>query len=168
MSGEDLGFRASVSALLSVGTVLFIGAGVLWINADSLPPAGAMGVGPSAALRLVSGLLLVLALAHYVIAWRTRAVQIDRSDRLRTDRFALAWGVGGLVAMIAIVALDGGFVVAATVLFVATAKAFGKPIGVMSIGIGLILSVVASLFFTELLTLSLPAGWVESILYMQP
>ncbi|MBB5216256.1 tripartite tricarboxylate transporter TctB family protein [Parapusillimonas granuli] len=152
----------SARASAAVGVALMFAAAALWMNANQLPPAGGMGVGPSAALRLVSGLLLALSVAHFLVAWRSRGALAPSGG---ADKAALAWAIGGLVATTVLVAAGGGFVLASTTLFMATARAFGKPLGMASLGIGLILAITASLFFTLALTLSLPAGPVESLLY---
>ena len=165
MSEPEVNGGPSPLAMSGVATFLLVASGALWLDANGLPVAGGMGVGPSAALRLVAGLLLILALAHYLAAWRARRAPGARNGAVRADKPALAWAMGGLVATVALIALNGGFILAATTLFVATARAFGKPVGLTSIGIGLILAIVASLFFTLVLTLALPPGLVEGILY---
>jgi len=165
MSNPDSTNGPSVSALLCVGLFLLIAAVILWLDAGTLPEANAMGVGPAAGLRLISGLLLILAGAHFFAAWRKRSVYVQSQSGSSVDKVSLIWGIGGMAAMIALVAFNGGFILAATVLFTATAKAFGKRVGPVSIGIGLVLSLVASLFFTQLLMLSLPSGLIESVLY---
>lgn len=159
------GATPSGKALAGIGIGLLVLSGVVWLNANGLPPAGTFGVGPGAALRLTAVLLLLLAAAHLVSAWRQRGeTRVAPADGA-ANKAALAWGIGGMAAMIAIIAADGGFVLAATTLFVATARAFGKPVGLVSIGLGLALSLAASLFFTQLLSLSLPVGPIETVLY---
>ncbi|HEY6133539.1 MAG TPA: tripartite tricarboxylate transporter TctB family protein, partial [Rubrivivax sp.] len=81
-----------------------------------------------------------------------------------SNRGALAWVLGGLVGMIAILELGGGFIVGSTWLFVATARAFGQPIRVKSPLIGFVLAAVAYAFFTKALSLSLPTGPLERLL----
>ena len=165
MSNPNSTNGPSVSALLCVGLFLFIAAVMLWLDAGTLPAANAMGVGPAAGLHLVSGILLILACAHCMAAWRKRSIYVQGQSGSSADKVSLIWGISGMASMIAVVAFDGGFILAATVLFTATAKAFGKRVGPVSIGIGLVLSLVASLFFTQLLMLSLPSGLIESVLY---
>lgn len=146
-----------------IGVALFALAATLYINAGGLRSAGTMGVGPSAALRLVSVALIALGLAHWVQAFKLRRFAPRPTAPVNVP--ALAWCTGGWIAAIACVAFNGGFILAATLMFVASARAFGKPVGITSIAIGLVLSTVASLFFTQLLSLSLPEGLVEAVLY---
>ncbi|WP_238534276.1 hypothetical protein [Advenella kashmirensis] len=129
MSNPDSTNSPSVSALLCVGLFLLIAAVILWLDAGTLPEANAMGVGPAAGLRLISGLLLILAGAHFFAAWRRRSVYVPSQSGSSADKVSLIWGIGGMAAMSALVAFNGGFILAATVLFTATAKAFGKPVG---------------------------------------
>ncbi|WP_187395099.1 tripartite tricarboxylate transporter TctB family protein [Pigmentiphaga aceris] len=157
-----------------VGTILLVLAIVIWRDVARLPAAQAVGVGPAAGMRLVAGLLLILAIAHGVVVARALiagraggaqpAASIDgQPPAERSNVAALAWALGGLIGMIVVLQVGGGFVIGATLLFAATAKAFGKPVGVRSIGIGLILAVVVYAFFTEALSLSLPAGPLEQL-----
>lgn len=166
MMNEEQDNKPTFTAQFFVGIFLFSASILLWIDANGLPSGNAIGVGPSAGLRLVSALLLILACVHFVGAWRSRRTATLSVSRAPIDMRSLGWGVGGMIAMISIIAMQGGFIIAATVLFIATAKAFGKPIGWRSAGIGLVLSIIASLFFTQLLMLSLPAGIVENLLYL--
>ena len=157
----------SAVSQLAVGVLLLVLAVVLWLNAHSLPPAQAMGVGPAAALRLTALFLLLLAVFHAFSAWhikKNHTSSIAPSD-LKADHTSLAWGIGGMLCMIAVIALDGGFIIASTLLFSLTARAFGKRIGVKSMLIGLTLSTLASLFFTKLIMLTRPFGPIESFLY---
>lgn len=155
-----------------VGLILLALAVVIWRDIARLPPAQAVGVGPAVGMRLVSGLLLILAAAHAVVAWRSWAAgrradvahdKLAAEPAERANVAALAWALGGLIGMIAVLQVGGGFVIGSTWLFAATAKAFGKPFGPRSIGIGLILAVLVYAFFTEALSLSLPAGPLEHL-----
>ena len=72
--------------------------------------------------------------------------------------------LGGLVALIAVIALGGGFIVAVAILFTATAAAFGRRAVIVDALIGLALGLVVFLLFDKVLTLSLPAGPIERLL----
>ena len=64
----------------------------------------------------------------------------------------------------AIIGLDGGFIPATTILFAATATAFGRRAILTDLAIGFVLSLVVYLMFTKLLSLSLPTGPLERLL----
>ena len=153
--------------LFGVGVFLLVLAGALWFEATRLPPPQTVGVGPSAGLRLVAVLLAILGAAHLVTAWRRRAESAHEAPRPaseRANRAALAWVLGGLVGMMVILEVGGGFVLGSTCLFAATATAFGQPLRVKSPLIGLVLAFAVYAFFTKALSLSLPAGPLERLL----
>jgi putative tricarboxylic transport membrane protein len=151
--------------LAGIGAGLVALAAALWIDAASLPPPTVMGVGPSAAPRLVGLLLAGLGLAHIVSAWRLRgrALQADRGND-RGNSGSLAWVMAALLGLIAVLELGGGFVLGAAWLFVATARAFGERVHGRSLALGMTLSLVVYLFFTRVLSLALPAGPLERLL----
>ena len=165
-SSEQYTGPSAVSQLI-VGLFLLGLTVVLWLNADSLPSAQAVGIGPAAALNLTAILLLILSIFHFINALniKQRAHSITKNDKTKVDHASLAWGVSGMVLMIIIIALNGGFIIASTVLFSFIARAFGKRIGPKSILIGLVLSIIASFFFTKLIMLTLPFGPIESLMF---
>jgi putative tricarboxylic transport membrane protein len=155
-------------ALATVAVVLFALAAVIGHDVTQMAPAQAVGVGPTAVMRMVSVLLVVLGLAHVVAALRLRASlhgkKTSELDAVLTNRAALGWVLGGLVGMIAILQVGGGFVVGSTWLFAATARAFGQPLRFKSPAIGFALAAMVFAFFTQALSLSLPAGPLERLL----
>jgi putative tricarboxylic transport membrane protein len=82
----------------------------------------------------------------------------------RGNHASLAWVLGGLLGLIAILQLGGGFVAASTWLFVGTARGFGQRLSVKSFATGFGLSALVYLFFTRMLSLGLPAGPLERLL----
>ncbi len=64
--------------------------------------------------------------------------------------------LGGLVALIAVIGLGGGFIIATTILFATTATAFGRRAIAADLGIGFVLAFVIYIAFAKLLSLSLP------------
>ena len=72
--------------------------------------------------------------------------------------------LGGFVALIALIAFGGGFIIATAILFATTAAAFGRKALVTDLVIGAVLALVIFLIFDKLLTLSLPAGPLERLL----
>ncbi len=155
-------------ALAAVAALLFVLAAVIVFDVTGMAPAGAVGVGPTVAMKMVAGLLVILGIAHVVAAIRARAAHRGRQDHeleeVLRNRGALAWVLGGLIGMIAILQFGGGFILGSTCLFAATARAFGQPVGVKSLVIGFVLAAVVYAFFTLALTLSLPAGPLERLL----
>jgi putative tricarboxylic transport membrane protein len=154
-------------ALAAVAGMLFVLAAVIAYDASLMAPAQAVGVGPTPAMRIVALLLVVLGIAHVVAALRLRVnrrgTQASELDAVLTNRSALGWVLGGLVGMIVILQIGGGFVIGSTWLFVATARAFGQPIRVKSPAIGFALAAIVFAFFTQALSLSLPAGPLERL-----
>lgn len=151
--------------LLIVAAVLFGLAAVIAYNVTQMAPPNAVGVGPTAAMRIICLLLMILGLGHLVAAFKApRAFQHVAEDSASNHR-AVAWVLAGLAGLIAALLADAGFVVGSTWLFVATARAFGQRIRLMSPAIGVVLSGLVYLFFTKALTLSLPAGPLERLLF---
>jgi putative tricarboxylic transport membrane protein len=124
-------------------------------------------MGPTAAMRLVGALLAVLGIAHVIAALRLRKAQPGgigaESSGFLTNRGALGWVLGGLIGMILILQFGGGFVLGSTCLFALTARAFGQPLHVKSLGLGFVLAALVYAFFTQALSLSLPSGPLERL-----
>ena len=146
-----------------IGVALLLVAAALWFDARQLPPPPAVGVGPSAALRLVGVLVALLGLAHFVTAWRARqAGHVASTDR--GNHASLGIVLAALVGQIALLEVGAGFVASSLWLFALTARGFGERIGPKLIAIGAVLSVAVYLFFTQALSLALPAGPLERLI----
>ena len=163
-AGDDgPGWRAQ----LCIGAALLAIAAVLAFAALKLPPPSIVGVGPSAAMRLVAAFVALLGIAHAIAAWKQRASvragEASESHGAYGNRASLAWVLGGLLGLIAILQLGGGFVLASTWLFVGTSRGFGERIAPRSIVAGLALTSLVYLFFTRTLSLALPAGPLERL-----
>lgn len=151
--------------LLIVATVLFGLAAVIAYNVTQMAPPNAVGVGPTAAMRIICLLLVILGVGHLVAGFKApRATQPSSEDSASNHR-AVAWVLAGLFGLIAALLVDAGFVLGSAWLFVATARAFGQRVRLLSPAIGLVLSSLVYLFFTKALTLSLPAGPLERLLF---
>lgn len=137
--------------------LLAIAALILW-DVNSLP-APVYGIGPRAMPILIACGLILLAIGNAYLAWRG-----DFPAREQYDPKALLLILGGLVALIAIIGFNGGFIPATTVLFAATAAAFGRRAVLTDLAIGFVLSLVVYLIFSKILTLSLPLGPIERLL----
>jgi putative tricarboxylic transport membrane protein len=108
---------------------------------------------------VVASGMAVLAFGNAFLAWRG-----DFPERESFDPKAIVLILGGFAALIAIIALGGGFIPATAVLFAATSTAFGRRAIVTDLLIGAGLAVAVFLLFDKLLTLSLPAGPIERLL----
>lgn len=146
----------------AIGAGLLLLALALWLDAARLPPPNVVGVGPSAPMRLVAVLVVAVALAHLVAAWRRRALHTPAPQR--GNHASLAWVMAALLGLIAVLQLGGGFVAGSAWLFVGTARGFGEKISAKSVGIGAVLAALVYLFFTRVLSLALPAGPLERLL----
>ena len=155
-------------ALALVGLFLFGLTALIFVDLGRMAPPQSIGVGPTAAMKIVAVLLAVLGVAHFLAAFKLRRATRERQshelDELLTNRAALAWVLGGLIGMIAVLQVGGGFILGAGWLFVATARAFGQRIRFASPAVGFMLAFVVFAFFTKALSLSLPAGPLERVL----
>ena len=143
---------------LAIAAVLFALAAVIFWDARSLP-SPVYGVGPRAMPILVACGLVLLAIGNAFLALRG-----GFPEREDYDPKVILLILGGLVALMAIIGLNGGFIPATAVLFVATAAAFGWRAIVTDLAIGLALAVAVYLVFAKLLSLSLPMGPIERLL----
>ena len=80
------------------------------------------------------------------------------------DYAAVGWVALALASLIAAVALGAGFILASTLLFAFTARAFGRRALPADLLIGFVLGLLVYLLFNGLLTLALPAGPIERLL----
>jgi putative tricarboxylic transport membrane protein len=153
---------------LAIGAGLVFIAVVIWLDARRLPVGPVVGVGPSAAMRLVSIFVAILGVAHWVVAFRQRARLAAAAGAEpapdRGNHASLAWVLGSLLGLIVILQVGGGFIFGSTVLFAGTASGFGQKLSAKSIGIGFVLSALVYLFFTKALSLALPGGPLERLI----
>jgi putative tricarboxylic transport membrane protein len=144
---------------LAVAALLAISAGVLVWEASRIPLSQTYGLGPQAMPVVIAIGLGLLAIGNLVMALRG-----GLPARESADPGAILLILGGLAALIALIGLGGGFILATAVLFAATAAAFGRRALVIDFLIGVVLGLVVYLMFDKLLTLSLPAGPLERLL----
>ncbi|AGW95015.1 hypothetical protein N234_33715 [Ralstonia pickettii DTP0602] len=147
-----------------VGAGLLLLALVVFIDASQLPPPPAAGVGPSAGMRFVAVLLAVLGVGHLVVAVR-RGTAEATAPRGPMNWKAVGCVLAGLLALIAALQLQLGFVLGATVLFIATARGFGERRMLRSAAIGLVLNLLVYAFFAKALSLGLPGGPLERLVF---
>lgn len=149
--------KADPAGFVVAGLLLAVAA-VLVIDASGFQNTSAYGMGPKVMPYIIACGLGVLALGNALMSWRG-----DFPRRETIDMRAPLMILGGLVALIVIIGLGGGFIIATMVLFATTATAFGRRAILIDALIGLVLATVIYLTFTKLLSLSLPAGPLERL-----
>jgi putative tricarboxylic transport membrane protein len=159
MAKPPAGARSINRADLAVALVLFGLAGLVWNEAFSITRAVAYGVGPTAALKVVGVGLAILGVFTLINALRGRP---DSAEPMAAGPVWLI--LAGCAVTIACIRLGGGFIPAVTILFVATATAFGRRKPAIDAAIGLAGALVIYLLFSKLLTLNLPQGPLERLI----
>ena len=151
-------------APLAVGLTLLVLGVLTLVDAYRLAESVGPGVGPSAGMKLIAGLLVLLGVAHLVQAGRAakQTLVVDAAEKVNLG--SLAWVLGGLVLQIVALTLGAGFILSSTILFVATARGFGRSLRSWGPVYGLALTTAVYLFFTKALSLSLPMGPLEQLL----
>jgi len=154
--------RIEVSELV-IGLVLLALAVVIFFDARRLAPGSMYGVGPGVAPAMIAAGLVVLGLLTVLAAWRPRGAEGAEEGGGPIDTAAVVVIMAALAALIALMTLGGGFILACTVLFAGTAWAFGRRAPVADVVIGLVLALLVYAVFTRALTLNLPEGPLEKL-----
>jgi putative tricarboxylic transport membrane protein len=140
--------------------MLALGIGAALVTASLPSEGGYAGIGPNFVPALVAGGLTLIGAGLVFEAltggWRNRA---PHPETFRVRPFL--WISAGLFAQMALVGA-AGFMVAAAVLFTCVARGFGSARLLRDLAVGAGLAVLIYLFFTQVLTVSLPAGWMLS------
>lgn len=144
---------------LGVGVALLALAALILKDAFGQTIAATYGVGPAAMPIVISIMLGGLALGHFFVAFRGGLPEAPEGDPV-----AIGWIALGLAILLACMAFGGGFILAATLLFATTARAFGRRAFLVDLGIGFVIGFVIFLTFNKLLTLSLPVGPLERLI----
>lgn len=144
---------------LVVAALLVALAGVILWDMTTLQITQTYGIGPKAMPIVVAVGLALLAIGNVVLAIRG-----DFPEREPAAPLPILLILGGLLAVIILIGIGGGFIPAVTVLFAATAAAFGRRAILVDLAIGFALGVGAYLMFAKLLSLSLPMGPLERLL----
>ena len=147
-----------------VGSGLLLLALVLFADASQLPPPPAAGIGPAIGLRFVAALLALLGVVHLIAAVR-RGSAAEAPALGPMNWKAVGWVLAGLLALMAGLQLQLGFIAGATVLFIATAQGFGERRVLRSAAIGVVLNLLVFAFFAKALSLALPAGPLERLIF---
>jgi putative tricarboxylic transport membrane protein len=143
---------------LVVGALLLIVAALVGYDASQQTITSTYGVGPTAMPYVVAAGLVILGLAHFVVAFREGLPRPEEADSK-----ALLWIAGGLIFLIACIGLGGGFIIAIAVVFACTARGMGRQGLLVDAVIGFVLGLVIYLVFAKLLTLILPSGPLERL-----
>ena len=158
MSSVQRRTRLDVAGLVIAGVLLLLSA-LVWWDMTKLQLLSPYDVGPKAMPVIVSASLALLAIGNGISAFRG-----DLPARDSLDWRPIILILGGLVALITLVAIGGGFMIGTAILFATTSAAFGRKAFLIDLLIGAVLAVIIYLLFAKLLTLSLPAGPIEHLL----
>lgn len=139
------------------GLLALLAVVLVW-DASKINAVVTYGMGPEATPVVIAIGLGILAIANLI-----DTIRGNLPPRESADPVAVWLILGGMAALIAIIGLGGGFIPAATVLFVATSSAFGRRAVIADSIIALVLTTLIYLAFDKLLTLSLPAGPLERL-----
>jgi len=142
-----------------VAALLLVAAVVIFWDMSTLQITSTYGLGPKAMPIVVAVGLVLLAVGNLILALKG-----DFPKPEEADPKPILIILGGLVALIALIAFGGGFILSTAVLFAATATAFGRRSILVDFAIGLGLAFLAYLMFAKLLTLSLPMGPLERLI----
>ena len=157
-AGGNRPARSVDRAGIVIALALALIAVVLVVDALRIQANVVYGMGPQAMPILVAIGLGILAVGN--LSTRCAATNSEREDM---DFRPVLLILAGLALMITVIGLGGGFIPAMTILFAATATAFGRRAIVADLIIGFVISTVIYLAFSKLLTLSLPAGPLERL-----
>jgi putative tricarboxylic transport membrane protein len=148
---------AKAEVALSAG-VLARGTATAAVTAMLPSEGGYAGIGPNFMPGLVAFGLIVLGswLLYEALSggWRNAS---PHEGVFQQKPFL--WVSAGLFAHMALIGW-AGFVLAAAVLFVFVARGFGSHRFLRDLAIGVALALAIFLFFTQVLNVNLPAGWM--------
>ncbi|HEX2510375.1 MAG TPA: tripartite tricarboxylate transporter TctB family protein [Microvirga sp.] len=147
-----------VAGIVIAGVLLLLSA-IVWWDMNSLGLAATYGIGPKAMPGLASAGLAVLAAANLYQALHGQLPHRDAGDPR-----AILLIIGGLVALMTLIGIGGGFILGTAILFAATSTAFGRRAFLTDLAIGFALAVLVYLLFAKLLALSLPIGPLERLI----
>lgn len=121
-------------------------------------------VGPTIFPYMVAAVLLVLGILLVLQAVRGQWGETDAdADEGPPDLRALGWLGAGLIVNVALIDFLG-FIIASTIMFVCTCRAFGSKALLRDVIVAVVLALIAYLGFDKLLGISIGAGILEGIL----
>lgn len=147
-------------AALAIAVILaVVAAVVIWSTGRQGGAASYARIGPTTFPYVIAGVFFILAIWTAFEAWRG-----DFPEREHQEISPILWIVGGLAAQMLLLKI-AGFSIASGFLFAATARAFGKGPLWKTIPLGIVLAYVIWVIFARGLSLSLPAGPLEHLLF---
>lgn len=160
--------RSPAEIALSAG-VLALGAATA-VGTALLPSEGGYArIGPNFVPAVVATGLVLLGLW---LLWEAltgqgwRGISADEAEARGEPPFrrgAFAWVSAGLFAQMLLIH-TAGFVLAGAALFTCVARGFGSARLARDAALGLAMTLAIYLFFAQVLTVSLPAGWLAPLL----
>lgn len=121
-------------------------------------------VGPTIFPYMVAAVLLVLGILLVLQAVQGQWGETDAdADEAPPDLRALGWLGAGLIVNVALIDFLG-FIIASTIMFVCTCRAFGSRALLRDVIVAVVLALIAYLGFDKLLGISIGAGILEGIL----
>lgn len=150
--------RPTAALIIAAGLAVLAGV-MLWDSARLADMGGYSGVGPASVPRVVAFCMLGLSVWTVIEGFRG---DFRHPEHQRVS--PVLWVIGGLAAQLLLLH-TAGFSIATGVLFAMVARAFGKRNLAMTLPIGIALSFVVWVIFSQLLMLNLPAGPLEHLLF---
>src|SRR5262245_64744133 len=132
MQSQDPRFGADG---IVVAVILAVLDSIIVYDMSTLQITQTYGVGPKAMPIVVATGLGLLAIGNLVMAFRG-----DFPEREQAAHLPIVLILGGLVAVIVLIGIGGGFILSMTILFAATAAAFGRRTILIDLAIGFVLA----------------------------
>ncbi|HEV7318701.1 MAG TPA: tripartite tricarboxylate transporter TctB family protein [Ensifer sp.] len=145
---------------LVIALALFAMAAVTYWDASRMAARATYGMNASAASYFVCLFFAVLGLGHVVSAFQAASIEVEDIDMK-----AIGWVGLALAGLIGSIWLGAGFILGSTLLFAFTARAFGRRAFLVDLVIGALMGLVIFLLFNKLLSLALPQGPLERVLF---
>lgn len=151
--------RPDGAALTMAAILAALGALLIWQGRAIPDKGGYAGIGSGDLPVFIGGMLLLLALAHVIKAFRSPRDAVARQQPL-----PVLFIVGGLMLQLMLLK-PLGFSIASGLLFACTAAAFGKRNLALTLPIGIGFAFVIYGIFDQILQLNLPAGFPETLIF---
>ena len=147
-------------AALGVAAFLAVAAITILVDMTRLSDAaGYSQVGPATVPRWIAYVMLILSALTAIGAFRGTV----RAERIQAPG-AVLWIALGLALQILLLK-SAGFTIATGLMFACVARGFDERRWHLSIPVGLALSFFVFAVFSQLLRLTLPAGWLENLIF---
>ena len=149
--------RPDRAALVIAAILVVVAIGIAWSTSQTGGVAGYSPVGPKTFPYIIAAGLFGLGVLTAIEGWRG-----DFPEREPQALAPMAWIIGGLAVQM-LTMKTVGFSIATGLLFAATAKGFGRGPLWFTVPVGIVFAFVVWVIFAKGLQLSLPAGWLESL-----